>query len=567
MRSLTNNLVKVTAGLTLFLTLILTGCNTDAQHIREINEILATPAAERASLSAEIDYIDIQHGDCINSTLPEGISIETVVIVPCAGPWQYRVLSSFEVAAPDHYPGVSYFEQQTYERCNRRYSVFLYPLAESWRFGDRTVSCLQASFGLSVSDPAKLEQLVRAGSLGSGECFNEAPETEFPLVELVSCSDDWELRVLNSFEVADYVRYPGEDLFGQQAYQSCDRRYSIAFFPEAESWSLGDKTISCLQASFGLSVIDPAKLDRLVRAQSLRSGDCFNQAPETDHSLVELVSCSDNWELRVLNLLEVADSDRYPGEEVFSQQAYESCDPRYSTAFFPEAESWSLGDKTISCLQASFGLSVSDPAKLDRLVRAQSLRSGDCFNQAPETDYSLVEMVSCLDNWELRVLNSFEVADSDRYPGNTFFDQQAYERCDERHTTFFFPLSESWRLGDRMVICLQDSFGLSASDSAKLNRLMCVQALSSGDCFNEAPETNYLFVEVTSCAGNWQLQVTNTFVLQGDGPYPGGDYVQSQADQGCGTPSDVYFGPTKETWDLGDRKVICVAASASTSSQ
>ena len=334
------------------------GCDTDARRIRDINESLATPAAERTPLSAEIDSIDVQDGDCINSTLPEGISIETVVIVPCAGPWQYRVLSSFEVVDQDRYPGDAFFEQQAYERCDRRYNVFLYPLAESWRYGDRTVSCLQASFGLSVSDPAKL----------------------------------------------------------------------------------------------------------------------------------------------------------------------------------------------------------------DRLVRPQSLRSGDCFNQAPETDYSLVEMVSCLDNWELRVLNSFEVADSDRYPGNAFFDQQAFETCDDRHTTFFFPLSESWRLGDRMVICLQDSFGLSASDPAKLNRLVRVGALSSGNCFNEAPETNHLLVELTSCAGSWQLQVINTFVIQGDGRYPGGDYVQSRTEQGCGAHSDLYFGPTSESWDLGDRTVICVAASASTRS-
>ena len=442
----------------------------------------------------------------------------------------------------------------------------MYPLAESWRYGDRTVSCLQASFGLSVSDPAKLDRLVRAQSLRSGDCFNQAPETDHSLVELVSCSDNWELRVLNLLEVADSDRYPGEEVFGQQAYEGCDPRYGTAFFPEADSWRLGDRTISCLQASFGLSVSDPVKLDRLIGAQSLSSGDCFNQAPETDHSLVELVSCSDNWELRVLNLLGVADSDRYPGEEVFSQQAYESCDRRYSTAFFPEADSWSLGDRTISCLQASFGLAISDPAKLDQLVSTHSLSSGECFNQAPETDHSLVELVSCSDNWELRVLNSFEVADSDRYPGSAFFDQHAYARCDGRHTTFFFPLPESWRLGDRVVICLQDSFGLSASDPAKLNRLVRVEALNSGNCFNEAPETNHLLVELTSCAGSWQLQVINTFVVQGDGPYPGDDYVQSQTEQGCGAHSDLYFGPSNESWDLGDRTVICVAASASTSS-
>ena len=233
---------------------------------------------------------------------------------------------------------------------------------------------------------------------------------------------------------------------------------------------------------------------------------------------------------------------------------------------YPLAESWRFGDRTVSCLQESFGLSTSDPKKLDRLVNARSLSSGDCFNQALETDHFLVELVDCSADWELQVLNSFEVDDSDHYPGSAFFDQHAFARCDDRHTTFFFPLAESWRLGDRMVICLQNSFGLSASDPAKLNRLVRVQALSPGNCINEAPETNHLLVELTSCAGSWQLQVINTFVVQGDGSYPGDDYVESQTEQGCRAHSDLYFGPSDESWDLGDRKVICVAASASTSS-
>ena len=445
------------AALVLVMSLVFVGCDSDAKRIREINEVLATPVAERTPLSAKITATEIRDGDCINSTLPEGISIETVVIVPCAGTWQYRVLNSFDVADADRYPGEDFFGQRAYESCDRRYNYFLFPLAESWGFGDLTVNCLQNSFGLSVIDPGKLDRLVSVAALGSGECYNEAPETDEVSVELVDCSGEWELRLLNSFDVADADRYPGEDFFGQRAYESCDRRYSFFLFPLAESWGFGDRTVNCLQNSFGLSVIDPGKLDRLVSVAAQDSGECYNEAPETDEVSVELVDCSGEWELRLLNSFDVADADRYPGEDFFGQRADESCDRRYSNFLFPLAESWGFGDRTVNCLQNSFGLSVIDPGKLDRLVRVASLDSGECYNEAPETDELSVELVDCSGEWELRLLNSFDVADADRYPGEDFFGQRADESCDQRSSYFLFPLAESWGFGDRTVNCLQES--------------------------------------------------------------------------------------------------------------
>ena len=339
------------AALFLVMSLVSFGCDSDAKRIREINEILATPVAERTPLSAKITSREIRDGDCINSTLPEGISIETVVIVPCAGTWQYRVLNSFDVADADRYPGEDFFGQRAYESCDRRFSYLLIPLAESWGFGHRTVNCLQHSFGLSVIDPGKLDRLVGGASLSSGECYNEAPETDDLSVELVDCSGEWELRVLNSFDVADADRYPRKDFFEQRAYASCDRRYSYMLIPDAKSWGFGDRTVNCLQHSFGLSVIDPGKLDRLAGGASLSSGECYNEAPETDDLSVELVDCSGEWELRVLNSFDVADADRYPGKDFFGQRANESCDRRSSYFLFPDAESWGFGDRTVNCLQ------------------------------------------------------------------------------------------------------------------------------------------------------------------------------------------------------------------------
>ena len=331
--------------------LILVGCDGEAQRIREINDLIEAAGDEKTTLSAEVDALDIEDGDCINSTLREGVSIETVVIVPCVGPWQYRVLSSFNVIDSGRYPGESFFDRRALETCDRRFTYMLLPLAESWSVGDRTVNCLQESFGLSVADPDKLDRLVSSDSLGFGECFNEAPETGGVQVELVNCSGAWQYRVLNSFDVAEIDTYPGEDFFQQRARERCDPRYTEFFFPLAENWELGDRTVICLQQSFGLSVVDPNKLDRLVSLGSLSFGECFNEAPETGELQVELVDCSGAWQFRVLNSFDVAQSGGYPGENFLEQIANDRCRTETTGFHFPAAETWSLGDRKVICLQ------------------------------------------------------------------------------------------------------------------------------------------------------------------------------------------------------------------------
>ena len=243
----TNGAPMIVATLVLVMSLAFVGCDSEAQRIREINEGLATPVAERTPLSAKITTSEIRDGDCINSTSPDGISIETVVIVPCAGTWQYRVLNSFDVADADQYPGENFFAERAYESCDRRFSYLRFPDIEDWNLGNRTVYCLQDSFGLSAIDPGKLDRLVIATSLGSRECFNVAPETDSLSVELVDCSGEWEFRVLNSFDVADADRYPGENFFTERADESCDQQHGYIIFPNVENWNLGDRTVKCLQ--------------------------------------------------------------------------------------------------------------------------------------------------------------------------------------------------------------------------------------------------------------------------------------------------------------------------------
>ena len=130
------------------------------QHI----EVETTPTATK-HLEATTDALDLQEGDCIVSTLPEEITLETVVIVPCNEEWQYRVLNSFEIQS-SNYPSDIEFEQHVYSNCDRRYTYTLVPTEEGWTsvlWPDRQVDCLQESFGLSLTDPGKLDRLVDLG--------------------------------------------------------------------------------------------------------------------------------------------------------------------------------------------------------------------------------------------------------------------------------------------------------------------------------------------------------------------------------------------------------------------
>ena len=90
-------LPKITVtGIPVLLALLsVVGCESDADRIREINQSLRSPTAT-APLEARVGALELVEGDCIKSTIPEEITIETIVIVPCDDEWQYRVLNSFD---------------------------------------------------------------------------------------------------------------------------------------------------------------------------------------------------------------------------------------------------------------------------------------------------------------------------------------------------------------------------------------------------------------------------------------------------------------------------------------
>ena len=302
-------------------------------------------------------------------------------------------------------------------------------------------------------------------------------------------------------------------------------------------------------------------LEATIDALDLQEGDCIvSTLPEEEEITIEtvvIVPCNEEWQYRVLNSLEIQSSN-YPSDIEFEQHAYSNCDRRYTYTLVPTEEGWTSvlwRDRKVTCLQESFGLSLTDTGKLDRMVGWDSLQNGECFNEALETDEFQVELVPCDSNWQYRVLNSFDVPYTS-YPSDIEFQRLAFTNCDPHYTLAQFPeeVRPDWR-----VTCLQESFGLSVSDPAKLDRLVSLESLEAGQCFNDAPETDALQVEIVSCTGAWDYQVVDIVPLPEDDSFPGDVYIESRADRDCATNTDYYFYPTYETWAIGDRQILCVS--------
>ena len=234
------------------------------------------------------------------------------------------------------------------------------------------------------------------------------------------------------------------------------------------------------------------------------------------------------------------------------------CDRRYTNILVPNKDSWLLGDRNVTCVQESFGLATTNPEKLDRLVATDRVEIGECLNSAPETSDLLVEIVSCADEWERRILGNYTLGDAAQFPGDDYIDAKAQEQCDRRYRFIMSPSAETWLIGDRTLVCLQVSYGLSVTNPEKLDTLVNLGSIKTGECFNDAPETDSEMVELVGCDGQWTFQALNSFSLS-DGPFPGDASIDRQAEQECSRGTDLFLPPSADTWQHGDRSVVCLA--------
>jgi hypothetical protein len=85
------------------------------------------------------------------------------------------------------------------------------------------------------------------------------------------------------------------------------------------------------------------------------------------------------------------------------------------------------------------------------------LREGDCIGSVKDGYLETVEKMSC-DRAEAtnRVTNLFTVSVDGSYPSEAYFDEQYVLYCDINAAYYLWPSEDSWAVGDRTIICLED---------------------------------------------------------------------------------------------------------------
>lgn len=90
-------------------------------------------------------------------------------------------------------------------------------------------------------------------------------------------------------------------------------------------------------------------------------------------------------------------------------------------------------------------------------ISVRDLLPGDCFRRPADTSaIREIELVSCLLNWEVRVLTSFEVGANGDYPEPSYFEDQAAAFCHPNSTGTIAPGPNGWADGDRTILCIQE---------------------------------------------------------------------------------------------------------------
>ena len=191
-----------------------------------------TPDSAMTKQEVRIEAIALSAGDCIVLQPPKDDRPPTPTKVRCTSEWTHRTLGTFEAPPADGpYPGRDTLVSQATSACDRRSTVYLRPLEDTWLQGHRTVTCLQDSFGLSLSDPERLDTIISALNVLDEECFDEFPTTTDGIVELVPCAGTWTFRQLHSYQASAAAPHPDTAEGTADPYLNCDRRTTVPYYP------------------------------------------------------------------------------------------------------------------------------------------------------------------------------------------------------------------------------------------------------------------------------------------------------------------------------------------------
>ena len=118
----------------------------DANEAARLSQNLTGP-----NNPGRISIFDLRQGDCYDEpdslaiSDEEIIEVEFVEVVPCSGPHQFEVQRLLFVDHPDGspYPGTTFFDDMFYRECPFTADFFMFPIPDSWEFGDRVLTCVR----------------------------------------------------------------------------------------------------------------------------------------------------------------------------------------------------------------------------------------------------------------------------------------------------------------------------------------------------------------------------------------------------------------------------------------
>ena len=206
-------------------------------------------------------------------------------------------------------------------------------------------------------------------------------------------------------------------------------------------------------------------------------------------------------------------------------------------------------------------------------MESQLVNPGECVNFPHITNIllgvTLLDglIVDCSSTWDFRVLNNFEVDRTGDYPDDLYFKRQAFSNCDRHYTLQIPPSEESWADGDRVITCLQESWGLDRHRYSDLDRRVTGK-LRAGECVRLRAGS----FDVVPCdeeEESWHFQVVSTITLEpDDDEYPGERSFEQHYLDGCDTElADDFLFPDKRYWELGDRSIHCVKIKRATTTE
>ena len=257
------------------------------EGVREASEDSAAPDG---SVSADIRGGKLGEGDCVvgvhDYRTAVGIDpatapgVESVTIVPCSDEWQHRVVTVFEVADADRYPGTQGFAGEAASRCGDDAAATLHPTPESWDRGDRTIVCLAPAPPPATAHASTSATTVPTGTSTTVQRFGDG-------IEVTLSATDVEELIAPSIAMVETEVGAGTGLLLEGGYVLANRRavwpYTTARVVFPDGTELEDVPVVGWDSFGDLAVLGPVS----VPARPLALGDGEDLSPGSSVFTVE----------------------------------------------------------------------------------------------------------------------------------------------------------------------------------------------------------------------------------------------------------------------------------------